>query len=186
MTRSVTVPDLVSLATFRGVMGSFASGVSVVTTLDDGVPKGMTCTATCSVSAEPPLLLTCFRKPSGTLDALTASGHFAVNFLDTDARDVAKMFASQHPDKFGEVAWRPGVTGVPVLSATLAHAECTVYERFDVGDHAIVIGAVVGGEVDGERLPLGYWRGSYVRLFRMSNPGWPATMPDPESDTWTS
>jgi flavin reductase (DIM6/NTAB) family NADH-FMN oxidoreductase RutF len=158
------VPDDI----FRYVMGSFASGVSVVTTVCDGEPRGMTCTAVCSVSARPPLLLTCFRTPSATLDGVDSLGHFAVNFLDSDARSVAAGFAGSG-DRFAGTTWRPGIAGVPLLDRTLAHAECVVRDRFDAGDHVVVIGVIVAGEVHTERFPLGYWRGNYVRVFRMSN-----------------
>lgn len=162
--------DDISYAAFRSIMGSFASGVSVVTTLgDDDRPYGLTCSAVCSVSAEPPLLLSCVRTPSSTLDTLRKRGFFAVNFLDSQARDLSNSFADRSPDKFADVQWSPGpAAGMPVLERTLAHAECEVHQVVDAGDHAIVLGRLVGGEADPSRFPLGYWRGSYVRLFRMS------------------
>lgn len=155
---------------FRSIMGSFASGISVVTTLDDGErPYGLTCSAVCSVSAEPPLLLACVRTPSSTLDILTKRGRFAVNFLDSQARELSDLFASRSTDKFATVGWSPGaVAGMPVLDRTLAHAECEVHDLIDAGDHVIVLGRIVGGAADTDRFPLGYWRGSYVRLFRMT------------------
>jgi flavin reductase (DIM6/NTAB) family NADH-FMN oxidoreductase RutF len=163
-------PDAVSYANFRSIMGSFASGVSVVTTLDeDDRPYGLTCSAVCSVSAEPPLLLSCVRTPSSTLDTLRKRGYFAVNFLDSQARDLSDLFASRSQDKFTDVQWGAGAaSGMPVLERTVAHAECEVHDVIDAGDHAIVLGRLIGGEADSNRFPLGYWRGSYVRLFRMT------------------
>ncbi|MDN3259869.1 flavin reductase family protein [Streptomyces sp. CSDS2] len=155
--------------TFRTVMGSFASGISVVTTLaEDGEPFGMTCSAVCSVSADPPLLLSCVRTPSSTLAAIRAAGLFAVNFLDAQARDVSQLFAGPGQGKFRQVAWRPGpAAGMPVLERTLAHAECAVHDLIDAGDHVIVLGRLIGGQADQSRFPLGYWRGGYVQMFRM-------------------
>lgn len=167
---TTTATKLVSPDVFRAVMGSFASGITVVTSVADGKPRGMTVTAVCSVSADPPMLLSCFKKPSGTLDAIDALGYFAVNFLDAEARGLSNVFAGRGPDRFSQVSWRPGIAGVPLLAGTVAHAECVVQERLDAGDHVIVLGGIVGGGVDPHRLPLGYWRGSYVRLFRMSRP----------------
>lgn len=154
---------------FRDIMGSFASGISVVTTLsEDGEPYGLTCSAVCSVSADPPLLLSCVRTPSSTLDTIRARGRFAVNFLDAQAREVSQLFAGPGQDKFHRVGWRPGAAaGMPILDRTLAYTECSVHRFVDAGDHVIVLGHLIGGHVDETRFPLGYWRGSYVQMFRM-------------------
>lgn len=158
-------PPDVDGALFRQLMGSLMSGVSILTALDpDGMPFGMTCSAVCSVSANPPLLLACIGTPSATLDAIQAGGRFAVNFLDADSHEVSGLFAGRTPDKFSRVAWKPGaVTGVPVLAGTVAHTECAVYQVVGAGDHVIVIGRIVGGETEPECAPLGYWRGCYHR-----------------------
>ena len=98
---------------FRCLMGSLVSGVSILTTLDTrGTPVGMTCSAVCSVSADPPLLLACIGTPSTTLDAIQASGWFVVNLLDAEADEISSLFASRSSDKFTGVTWRPGVIGV--------------------------------------------------------------------------
>jgi len=162
-------PGGLSLESFRDIMGSFASGISVVTTLtEDAEPFGLTCSAVCSVSATPPLLLACVRTPSSTLDAIRDRGHFAVNFLDAQAREVSQLFARPGQDKFRQVGWRPGAAvGMPILDRTIAHAECEVHQLVDAGDHVIVLGRILAGEVEESRFPLGYWRGSYVQMFRM-------------------
>jgi flavin reductase (DIM6/NTAB) family NADH-FMN oxidoreductase RutF len=165
------LPADIAYERFCAIMGSFATGVSVVTAQDaDGRPCGLTCSAVCSVSADPPLLLSCVRTPSSTLDAIRATGRFAVNFLSTDAQAVSARFASRHPDKFAEIRWRPGDLGVPVLEDTVAHAECSLHDLVPAGDHVIVLGRVVGGRAAPERFPLGYWRGSYTGLFRVTPP----------------
>jgi flavin reductase (NADH) len=165
------VEDALSYEEFRAVMGSFASGVSVVTTMDEeGTPYGLTCSAVCSVSAGPPLLLCCVRAPSRTLDTLRKRGLFAVNFLDSQARELSELFAGRVTDKFALADWMPGpALGMPVLDRTVAHAECEVHEAVDAGDHVVVLGRLLGGRVDTGRFPLGYWRGGYVRLFRMTD-----------------
>jgi flavin reductase (NADH) len=157
---------------FRTIMGSFASGVAVVTTLaGDGEPHGLTCSAVCSVSADPPQLLACIRTPSRTLDALRESGVFAVNFLDAHSRDLSQRFSGRDQTKFGEVSWHPGkACGTPVLNRVVAHAECTTRQLIVAGDHVVVIGLLVGGEADHSRFPLGYWRGSYMRMYRLDRP----------------
>ncbi|GAA4681667.1 flavin reductase family protein [Phytohabitans rumicis] len=166
-------PDLssVDLDAFRTIMGSLTSGVSVVTGLDqEGNPCGMTSSAVCSVSADPPLLLTCVKPPSRTLDAIQARGCFVVNFLDAEGSEFSDLFASRTRDKFARVGWRPSeVVGAPLLDRTVAYAECTVHDRVEAGDHVIVLGRIVSGAVAPERFPLGYWRGRYVRVFRVAS-----------------
>lgn len=159
-------------ALFRCLMGSLMSGVSIVTTVGaQGRPFGMTCSAVCSLSPDPPLLLACISAPSATLDAMQASGRFVVNVLDAESNDISHWFASRTPDKFSKVSWQfSELTGMPILDATVARAECTVHKALDAGDHIIVIGRIVGGEARPDRFPLGYWRGSYVRAIRMRRP----------------
>jgi flavin reductase (DIM6/NTAB) family NADH-FMN oxidoreductase RutF len=154
---------------FCDIMGSFATGVSVLTSLDDTGPHGFTCSSLCSVSAVPPLLLSCVRTPSSTLDAIRARGRFLVNVLAADARELSTVFASRNLDKFAGVAWQPSERlGMPLLEPTVAYAECTVHELVPAGDHVIVLGRVVGGRAMRDRSPLGYWRGGYVDLVEVS------------------
>jgi len=153
---------------FRNIMGSLASGITVVTSIGrDRRARGLTCSAVSSVSADPPLLLSCVHTPSATLDAMRERGGFAVNFLSSRAREMSELFSSCAENKFDGVRWWPGaVTGMPILDNTVAYAECAVHDLIGAGDHVIVLGRLVGGEVDSTRDPLGYWRGSYVQLCR--------------------
>jgi len=152
-------------------MGSLASGVAVVTALDEsGRPCGLTSSSVCSVSKDPPLLLFCVRFPSSTLDAVRARGSFAVNILDAEGHELSDLFASCNDDKFAQVRWRPSeVAGMPLLDRTIAYAECTVHDLVPAGDHVIVLGRIVGGGTVPHRFPLGYWRGRYVRVFRLNH-----------------
>ncbi|MFF0861361.1 flavin reductase family protein [Nonomuraea sp. NPDC003560] len=154
--------------TFRTVMGSFASGVCVVTTTGgDGSPRGFTCSAVCSVSADPPLLLSCVSNKSGTLTAVLARGRFAVNMLDHRARRVSQVFASPVPDKFDRVRWDRGpVSGMPVLADVVAYAECELERAVTTGDHTLLVGRLVGGNLRSHRHPLAYWRGGYAEVLR--------------------
>ncbi|MFF3641310.1 flavin reductase family protein [Streptomyces sp. NPDC002564] len=130
---------------FRDMMAAFPTGVSVVTARDgSAAPRGMTCSALCSLSVRPPTLLTCLRSGSPTLGAVLASGAFAVNLLHGEADWVAALFASGAPDRFERVAWRPAArTRSPALiEAAHAVAECTVERTHASGDHMIVVGEV--------------------------------------------
>jgi len=149
---------------FRAILGSFPSGVTVVTAMDrDGTPRGLTSNAVCAVSADPPLLLVCVSKASQTLPAIRSSGAFAVNFLAEGRHEVSHRFATKDPAKFESVAWHPSnvAGGAPVLAAdSLAVAECVVTGAVEAGDHWIFVGRIDGGEIrDG--VPLMYFRRRY-------------------------
>lgn len=151
-------------ATFFAIMGAFPTGVGIVTALDaDNQPRGLTTNALCSVSAEPPLLLVCVDKRSQTLPALRHSGRFVVNYLSAGRDALANLFASKEPDKFADVAWRPGGNGMPLLHEdSLAFAECTTVQEIDAGDHIVFLGQVDAGEppVPASQ-PLMYFRRTY-------------------------
>lgn len=155
-------------ATFRMIMASFASGVCVVTTLDGSVkPRGFTCSAFCSVSADPPLVLSSISNRSATLTAIRACGRFAVNILGRQGRDVSQVFASALNDKFNRVRWLRGpATGMPLLADTVAHAECELEDAMLAGDHTLILGRVVGGAAKPDGFPLAYWRGGYAEVLR--------------------
>ncbi|MCW6009500.1 flavin reductase family protein [Micromonospora sp. CPCC 205371] len=129
---------------FREMMAAFPTGVSVVTARHGTAPRGMTCSALCSLSVNPSTLLVCLRTGSPTLGAVLGSGGFAVNLLHGEAEWVAALFASGAPTRFERVPWRPtGHTGSPALfEASHAVADCTVERVHPSGDHAIVVGLV--------------------------------------------
>ncbi len=154
--------------TFRSIMGSFAAGVTVVTTVDgQGNPFGLTVTAFSSVSMAPPLALVCIDKDTTSHPHFASSELFAINFLSAGQEDVSNRFASSTADKFGETKWRAGELGAPILEGTLGFAECRVVHAYDGGDHTIFVGQIERAETSpGE--PLMYYRGAYRRLSQAS------------------
>ncbi len=146
---------------FRRVLGTFAAGVTVVTTLGpDGQPLGLTATAFTSVSLVPPLVLVCIDKKSETYPHLGAASVFAANFLARDQEAVSHRFATSGGDKFSGLPWRPGDLGAPILAGTIGHVECRIVHAFDGGDHTIFVGQVESAATaEGE--PLVYFRGAY-------------------------
>lgn len=154
----------VDKATFFAIMSAFPSGVAIVTTVDAADrPKGLTCTSTCSLSAEPPLLLVCIDRRSSSLDALRHTRRFVVNYLLAGRGELSNRFASRDLDRWTGVAWRPTLHGLPWLHAdSLAYAECTLVQEMDGGDHVVVIGRVDGGQAPAPGTkPLMYFRRSY-------------------------
>lgn len=159
---------------FRRVMAVFPTAVTVVTSLDaDGDPRGLTCSAVASVSADPPLVAVCVNQRNGSLTAIRDSGGFALNLLAAGSAHVSDTFASPSPAKFRSVRWRPTrVTGLPWLAHdTAAMLDCRLAADVEVATHAVLVGLVVDSAVgrcaDG---PLMYWQRAYG--------GWsPAVMP---------
>src|SRR6478609_8722202 len=133
---------------FRRVIGSFMSGVVVITTsADDGTPHGMTVSAVSSLSLDPPMLLVCLHSASATQEAVRKSGRFAVNILAEDQGKLAERFARPSPTgKFAGVHIREGLTGVPVLEGALAVVECRVAEAVTGGTHRVFLGQVLHAE----------------------------------------
>src|ERR1700722_19335955 len=85
---------------FRDIIGSFASGVTVITSTLAGQPKGTTASAVSSLSLDPPMVLVCLNKTSSTGQAVVSSGRFAVNILGEDQASEAMAFARKEGDKF--------------------------------------------------------------------------------------
>jgi 3-hydroxy-9,10-secoandrosta-1,3,5(10)-triene-9,17-dione monooxygenase reductase component len=160
-------PEPVDPARLREAMRRLAAGVSVVTSADpDGMPFGLTATAVCSVSIEPPVILACLASSSATHDAVTARGRFAINFLGQRDAKLARRFSSSATDKFVGVSWRAGAAGCPVFPGVLAVCECLVERAVRAGDHTVFFGQVVNIEIPDTMPndPLIYFRGEYGAL----------------------
>jgi flavin reductase (DIM6/NTAB) family NADH-FMN oxidoreductase RutF len=151
-------------ARFRDALAQFATGVTVVTTLDrDGEPRGFTANSFTSVSLDPPLVLVCVSRRVNSYPVLTQSGGFVVNILAQGQRQLSQRFASKEPDKFAGVAWAPSATGAPILDGALAWLECLPWRRVTAGDHVVLIGEVVDlGVNPGE--PLAFFGRAYGAL----------------------
>ena len=149
---------------FRQVLAHFATGVTIVTTCDaDQRPTGLTASAFCSVSLDPPLVLVCVDHKSQSFPHLRESGRFAINILHHEHEQLSRRFASSRLDKFDGVAFQLGALGVPLLERALAHLECRTVSAHVEGDHTIFVGRVEAVDV-GEGEPLLYYRGRYHRL----------------------
>ena len=157
--------------TFRKVMGHFATGVSVVTTLEGERPWGITVNALSSVSLDPPLVRIALDRRRKINPTVHAAGRYAVNVLSEAQQAIGDCFAGApvRPgrDEFCEVAWHPGETGLPLIDGAIAALECTVAETFAVGDHDLFIGRV-DSLVNEEHhpMPLLFYRRRYLRIER--------------------
>jgi len=150
-----------STQSFRQALGSFATGVTIVTTLDqDGEPVGVTASSFNSVSLDPPLVLWSVSKSSLSLPAFSANGHFAIHVLSAEQTDLADRFARSQSDKWSGVSWRKGAHGSPLLDDHAAVFECTMRHEYDGGDHIILVGEVTNFEAH-DKAPLLFHGGQY-------------------------
>jgi 3-hydroxy-9,10-secoandrosta-1,3,5(10)-triene-9,17-dione monooxygenase reductase component len=157
-------PAPVEVARFREVLGHFATGITVVTAMEEAEPVGFTCQAFTSLSLEPPLIALAPGKSSTSWPRIRAAGRFGVNILADDQEALCRDFAVSGGDKFVSVQWQPGRNGTPRLVGSLAWVECDVVLIHDAGDHELVIGQVTALDVDHERTPLLYYRGGFGRF----------------------
>lgn len=158
---------MIDADTFRSVLGRFASGVTIVTTRDDaGVDHGMTVSAFCSVSLEPPLVLVCIDHAASTCELLRNHVRFGISILSSNQEAYSRRFATD-PDtgRFDGIAYSRGDSGVVLLDEALAHIECKVLQHHDAGDHALFVAEVERAEPRHGR-PLLYYRGGYAQLER--------------------
>ena len=153
----------VDAAQFKLAMSHFASGVTVVTTEQEGTPYGMTVAAFSSLSLHPPLVLVCIEKSVRSHEAIASAGKFGVSILSGTQADVSNRFASRGEDKFSGIATHRGTTGVPLIDGAITSLECTLREQFPGGDHSIFVGEVVAIET-AEGVPLVYYRSGYREL----------------------
>ena len=159
MSSAVISPEL-----FRRACALFPTGVAVLTTrASDGTPHGLTVNAFCSLSLTPPLVLVAIDRVCSILDTFEKSGHFAINFLSLDQRNLSIRFCEVPEGRFSGVPWLPGAEGAPLIEGTIGSIECRTRSIIDAGDHRALIGEVVAASVaDGD--PLVFFRGAYTDL----------------------
>lgn len=159
-------PVVIDAAGFREVMGSFPSGVVVLTAFgDDGRPRGLTVSAFSAVSLDPPLALVCIDRSSNTLPAVQHTGGFTANILATGREQLARRMATKLTDKFDGLVWRRPATpvGGPILEQeTAAYAVCALRDTIEAGDHWVLIGLVTEGAHHAERRPMVFTRRAYL------------------------
>jgi 3-hydroxy-9,10-secoandrosta-1,3,5(10)-triene-9,17-dione monooxygenase reductase component len=169
---------------FKSCMGSWPSGVTVVTTISGEQIHGMTVSDFSGASLSPPLVTICCNRESTTTRLIAEGGRFAVNILAADQQELSNRFASKKLEtvRFEGVEYQTGKTGVPLLAGAVANLDCskattgaplipgavtqidcTLEATFDAGDHVIYLGRIEYVNVE-DREPLLYWSGGYREL----------------------
>jgi 3-hydroxy-9,10-secoandrosta-1,3,5(10)-triene-9,17-dione monooxygenase reductase component len=148
----------------RRVMGHFATGVTVVTSMIDGRPCAMTANSVASVSLDPPLVMFCPENGSETRRGVRQSGYFAINVLNEAAERISRDFSARGPKTWDGIGYHAESTGAPVFDDSLAWLDCTVFAEYPGGDHVIVVGEIVAADAAAEGKPLLFYRGGYHSL----------------------
>lgn len=160
----LSTPSAAGTRRFRSVLGTFLTGVTVVTAFDgEGRPRGLTANSFTSVSLDPPLILVCIAKIAGCASVLQTAERFCVNILGDWQTGVSAAFASNSGSRFEHVEYDVRNGGPPVIRNCLSVLDCARHEVFDAGDHLIVVGRVVAF-ASNSGSPLAYYRGRYAAL----------------------
>ncbi|MTD54933.1 flavin reductase family protein [Amycolatopsis pithecellobii] len=154
----VTVVDPAGI---RDVLGHFATGLTVITAIHEGVPVGFTCQAFSSLSLDPALVTFSVSRNSSSWPKVRQAPSLCVNVLSDDQADVSKAFGRSGADKFAGLAWRPSAHGAPLLDGVAAFVDARIWAEYDGGDHTIVAAAVLDLGADATRTPLIFHRGGY-------------------------
>ena len=150
-------------ARFREVLGHFATGITIVTALEEGEPVGFTCQSFAALSLDPPMVILAPARSSTSWPRIAKAGGFCVNILEEHQEALCRAFAVSGGDKFDGVEWSPGLTGSPVIAGSLAVVECRLGDIFDGGDHELVTGHVLATAI-GEGSPLLFYRSGFGRF----------------------
>ena len=165
-----TMPaSTIEMSAFRRAMGSFPTGVTVVTVaFDDSKMHGITVNSFSSVSLDPMLVLVCLNETSPAVSLIARAGAFVVNVLSAGQQDVSRWFANRYRPAgsamFDGVPFEPGITGCPVLVDATASFECRLRQSHPVGDHVIVLGEVIALVHRPQLAPLIFHAGSCKSL----------------------
>ena len=150
---------------FRSALGSFATGVTVVTTRGEEHAYGMTANAFSSVSLDPPLVLVCVMTGAEGAEHIRSNRCFAVNVLAADQEPISRFFSSKDRprgrDAFADVPHRTEASGSPILDGVVAYLDCRLHVTLQAGDHDIFIGEVLALGVSDDVQPLLFAAGGY-------------------------
>ena len=179
MGQAVTIPVATVPATpqhsesdaFRTVMGTFATGVTIISALDGPTPVGFTCQTFTSLSLDPPLISFAVSRASSSRPRILAAGRFCANILAFDQRGLCARFAMRGVDRFEGISWWHSPGGSPILDGVLAWVDCAVEAEYPAGDHTIVIGRVEALAHPRDAAPLVYHRGGFANCFPMAGSG---------------
>ncbi len=147
---------------FRKVLGSYPTGVCVITALDpENRPIGMVIGSFTSVSLDPPLVGFFPDKKSTSWPLLEAAGHFCVNILGSNQQAICRAVGAKGEEKFVGVEYAISDHNLPVIADSIACIECRLHSVTEAGDHWFVLGEVLRLETTRDEDPMLFHRGRY-------------------------
>ncbi len=149
---------------FKGALSCWASGVSVVSTIDDGLTYGLTVSSLASVSLEPPLVVVCIGLQNRLCAMVEHSQVFGVSILARDQEAVSNHFAMPGREPAADLPYADGLTGpggVPLIRHAAATLSCELHHSTHMGDHVMHVGRVVAAAGEPDSAPLLYFRRAY-------------------------
>jgi flavin reductase (DIM6/NTAB) family NADH-FMN oxidoreductase RutF len=156
---------------FKLGMRSLAHAVNIVTAAHGGHRCGMTATAVCSATAEPPTVLVCLNRSSATYAGVAKSRAFCVNLLRAEDSDLSNLFsgAQSGEGRFKSREWTKLATGSPVLLDALVSFDCRVIKKLAHGSHTVFLGQVEQVLFGKKGRPLLYAEGQYSKLASLAH-----------------
>jgi flavin reductase (DIM6/NTAB) family NADH-FMN oxidoreductase RutF len=150
---------------FRDALGSFATGICVITVNPDDEPAfGMTVNSFASVSLDPPLVLWSLQNDSECFPAFEKHEKFAVNILAADQQELSNLYAKKGDHVLADEHYTLGESGSPVINGAVTTFECKTWARYPGGDHVILVGEVTEMSSNAEKQPLLFNCGKYREL----------------------
>lgn len=157
---------------FRRTLGTFCTGVAIVTGLDRGNPADFTVQSLVSLSLSPPLIGLSSAKTSDTWKCIRPSQRFCANILSREQAELCRTFATKGADRFSGIRWRPSTTGLPFLDDVVAYVCCTLEVEHETGDNFFVVGRVEELALLREQAePLLFLRGAFINIPTMEAAG---------------
>jgi flavin reductase ActVB len=158
------MPVEASSSAFREAMASFPSGATIVTTTDEsGAWWGFTASSFCSVSMDPPLVLTCLASTAQCYPAFARSGRWNIHVLQHRHADLAMRFATRGAAKFDGAGFEPDADGLPFRADVSISLRCAAYSKVEGGDHLVLLGRVEDVAM-GDEMPFVYFRRKFHSL----------------------
>lgn len=161
----------ISPAVFKQSMRRLAGGVCILASARDGERYGLTMTAVCSLTLDPPMLVACVNRDAGAYGTMRATRRISVNVLGADQVEIAELFSSatiKGTARFERAKWSEMDSGVPALAGALAVLDCQIVEEKVVGQHAVLFCEVKIVRLQGEKEPLVHFDGQFCGLLSMA------------------
>jgi len=147
---------------FRQVLGSYPTGVCIITALDaEGEPAALVVGTFTSVSLDPPLVGFLPDKSSSSWPKIEQAGHFCVNVLASDQQQLCRQMSAKGPDKFAGIDYTLSANRLPLIADAVAHIECRIHSVSEAGDHWFVLGDVLSMDAARDEDPMLFHRGRY-------------------------